>query len=104
MLLEFSQFYLKHKDATALWHMGHVVEAFLFRELVRLGFIGQFDAPYTPIDVSNDLRIAGEHADSVDKYAAGYDLVISDYGTTHNPLYDCEVAAKVWFHLNENKK
>jgi hypothetical protein len=104
MLLEFSQFYLKHKDATTLWHMGHVVEAFLFRELVCLGFIAQWDAPYTPIDVANDLRIAGETADSVDKYVAKHGLKISDYGTTHNPLYDCEVAAKVWFHLNENKK
>jgi len=101
MLAEFASFYMG-TAGTVLWHMGHVVEAFLFRELVRLGFIGQFDAPYLPIDVANDLRLSGEQADSVDKYAAGYDLAISDYGTTHNPLYDCEVAAKVFFHLNKD--
>lgn len=103
MLNDFAHFYMSNKfEATVLYHMGHVVEAFLFRELVRLGFIGQFDAPYLPIDVANDLRLSGEQADSVDKYAAGYDLAISDYGTTHNPLYDCEVAAKVFFHLNKD--
>lgn len=103
MLAEFASFYMAN-SGTILWHMGHVVESFLFREMVRLGCIGQWDAPYTPIDVSNYLRIAGEPADSVDEYAKKNDLIISNYGATHNPLYDCEVAAKVFFHLDTCKK
>jgi autonomous glycyl radical cofactor GrcA len=103
MLNDFAHFYMSNKfEATVLYHMGHVVEAFLFREMVRLGYIGHFDAPYLPIDVANDLRLAGEQADSVDKYAAKYGLKVSDYGTTHNPLYDCEIAAKVFFHLHKD--
>lgn len=102
MLGEFAGWYMANqKDATVLYHMGHVVEAFLFRELVRLGYIGQWDAPYLPIDVSNDLRLAGEQADSVDEYAKKYNFAIPT-GSTHNPLYDCEVAAKVFFHLNKS--
>ena len=100
-LRSFADFYMKHKDATVIWHMGHVVEAFLFREMVRFGLIGEWDAPYCPIEVSETLRKAGEKPDSVDAYAKKYNLQISDYGSTHNPLYDCEVTAKVFFHLEK---
>lgn len=100
MLLDFSEFYIRHKNATALWHMGHVVESFLFRECVRLGFIGQWDAPYTPIEVSEHLRQKGYSPDSVDSYAKEQLLPLPK-GSTHNPLYDCEVAARVFFHLNQ---
>lgn len=102
MLSDFALFYMKHKDATALWHMGHVVESFLFREMVRLGLIGEFDAPYTPIEVSAYLKQAGENPASVDEYVKRHGLDISDYGSTHNPLYDCEVAARVFFHIQNN--
>lgn len=97
MMKEFSDFYLKHKDATALWHMGHIVEAHLFREMHRLGYIGDWDAPYVPIEVASYLEMAGEAADSVDTYAIKNSIKVD--GNTHNPLYDCEVAAKVFFHL-----
>lgn len=97
MMQEFSSFYMKHKDANVLWHMGHIVESYLFREMHRLGFIGDWDAPYVPIEVASYLEIAGEPADSVDSYAKKYEINID--GSTHNPLYDCEVAAKVLFHI-----
>lgn len=99
MMKDFADFYLHHKDATALWHMGHIVEAHLFREMHRLGYIGDWDAPYTPIEVSAYLEREGEPSDSVDNYASKHSLEISDYGNTHNPLYDCEVAYKTYNHI-----
>ena len=100
MLEKFAKFYNKYReDSTVLWHMGHIVEAHLFRELHRLELIGDWDAPYTPIEVSEILRQAGEQPDSVDNYIKKYDISVNDYGSTHNPLYDCEVAAKTYFHL-----
>lgn len=100
MMTAFADFYKKHKDnADVLWHMGHIVEAELFRELYRNSLIGEWDAPYTPIELASVLEIFGEDPDSVDKYAQKEHLKIKEYGTTHNPLYDCEVAAKAYFHL-----
>lgn len=100
MLRDFATFYLKHqKGAEFVCHMGYVVEAHLLREMYRFGFIGDWAAPYPLHDVAGNLRQAGEDPTSVDKYAVKYDLKITDYGTTHNPLYDCEVAAKVYIHL-----
>jgi hypothetical protein len=98
MLWEFSRFYFMHKDATVLWHMGHVVEAFLFRECVRLGFLGEWDAPYTPIEVSETLRLAGQNADSVDKYLHAY-MIEKPQGSSHNPVFDCICAFLCWDHL-----
>ena len=103
MLKEFAEFYNKYREeSTVLWHMGHIVESHLFRELHRLGFIGDWDAPYNPIEVAELLRQNGEQPDSVDNYIKKYDISINDYGSTHNPLYDCEVAAKVYSHLENN--
>lgn len=100
MLSDFANWYKKYKDESdVLWHMGHVVESHLFREMHRLGFIGDWDAPYCPIEVSAYLEQLGESADSVDSYSRKYDLDITDYGCTHNPLYDCEVAFKVWYNI-----
>lgn len=99
MLKSFSDFYMKYRDATTLWHMGHIVESNLFREMHRLGYIGEWDAPYVPIEVSAYLEQVGESPDSVDKYAKSHNIEIMDYGTTHNPLYDCEVAYKVYYDL-----
>ena len=98
MLKDFSDEYMSKKNATVLWHMGHIVEAYLFRELNRLGFIGDWDAPYVPVEVSALLAAVGEKADSVDSYVEKYNIEKPD-GSTHNPLYDCEVAAKVFEHL-----
>lgn len=102
MLKDFSLWYLKHKDESEiLWHMGHIVESHLFREMHRLGLIGDWDAPYCPIEVSAYLEMAGESSDSVDSYAKKHNLALKDYGTTHNPLYDCEVAYKVYRHITK---
>lgn len=98
MMAAFASFYTSHKGATALWHMGHVVEAFLFRELVRLELIGSWDAPYTPVEVSETLRANGFDPSSVDSYAKENGIKMPD-GSTHNPLYDCRVAASVFFDL-----
>jgi hypothetical protein len=100
MLDSFASFYFKHKkDAKIICHMGYIVEAFLFREMRELGIIGDWDAPYPLIDISGHLEMAGEDATSVDAYAKKHDLIVSDYGSTHNPLYDCEVAARVYMHI-----
>lgn len=101
MLKDFSRFYSQYRENfTALWHMGHVVEAFLFRECVRLGFIGEWDAPYTPIEVSEVLRLNGSDPSSVDSYAEANNIVLP-LGSTHNPLYDCRLAAAVYFHITK---
>ncbi|MBD8045822.1 hypothetical protein [Clostridium faecium] len=100
MLKDFAIWYMNNKEGSeVLYHMGHVVEAFLFREMHDLGYIGDWDAPYTPIEVSELLRINGYSPDSVDTYIQENNISIKDYGTTHNPLYDCEAAAKVYFSL-----
>lgn len=100
MLKDFAAFYLTHKaDAECICHMGYIVEAHLLREMHRLGFIGAFDAPYPLFDVSGNLQAAGEDPTSVDAFTQKHGLQVSNYGTTHNPLYDCEVAAKVYMKL-----
>lgn len=99
MLSEFATFYHGHKDGTVLWHMGHVVEVFLFRECVRLGFIGEFEGPYTPIEVSMTLREHGYDPSSVDAVMTSLDIE-KPGGSSHDPLYDCIVAFKVWERLN----
>lgn len=102
MLKDFAVWYLENKEGSeVLYHMGHVVEAFLFREMHDLGFIGDWDAPYTPIEVSELLRINGYAPDSVDAYVKQNNIAVSNYGSTHNPLFDCEVAAKVYFHITK---
>lgn len=102
MLAAFADFYKTHKDnADCICHMGYIVEAHLLREMHRLGFIGDWDAPYPLYDVSGNLQEAGEDPTSVDAYVKKHGLNVADYGTTHNPLYDCEVAAKAYIHLNK---
>lgn len=100
MLSAFSKFYMKHKaGADCICHMGYIVEAHVLREMRRLGFIGEWDAPYPLFDVSGNLQAAGEDPTSVDTFAKNSGLKIAEYGTTHNPLYDCEVAGKVYIRL-----
>lgn len=103
MLEEFAHFYMENKDATTLWHMGHIVEAYLFRELQSLALIGEWDAPYTPIEVATMLQLVGKDPSSVDTYARENNIVLPE-GSTHNPLYDCIVAAKVFEHICSNTK
>ena len=103
LLTSFARFYrfLRERyNVTVLWHMGHVVEAYLFRELVAHKLIGEWDAPYTPIEVADHLRVHDCAPDSVDGYAREHGIEIPDeLGSTHNPLYDCVVAHKVYRHL-----
>ena len=84
------------KDAQVIWHMGHVVEANLFKELRNHEFIGDFDAPYTPIEVSVVLTSKGYNPDSVDKYIEEQPHLMP-VGNTHDPLYDARAAAVVFF-------
>ena len=103
MLTDFSEFWMKYKAShQALWHMGHVVESYLFRLMVQKGITGEWDAPYTFVEVATVLDVAGEPADSVDGYAKKHNLELPD-GSTHNPLYDCQVAAKVYHHILNNR-
>lgn len=102
LLNDFAKFYTYMRnqyDVTVLWHMGHVVEAFLFRLLVEKGLIGEWDAPYIPIEVSAYLQQAGYKPDSVDAYISANGLSVEYGGTTHNPLYDCIAAYRVWEHI-----
>ncbi len=100
MVADFAKFYMAHHPgAECIAHMGYIVEAHLLREMRSLELIGDFDAPFPLYDVSGNLQAAGEDPTSVDGYAKKNGLKISGYGATHNPLYDCEVAAKCYIHL-----
>jgi len=102
MLKTIADFYNKYKEGSeVLWHMGHIVESHLFREMHRIGFIGDWDAPYTPIEVSEVLRENNKEPDSVDNYIKKYNVAVNNYGSTHNPLYDCEVAFKAYLHMQK---
>lgn len=102
MIKDFAAFYKSQKqDAECICHMGYIVEAHLLREMHRLGAIGDWDAPYPLFDVSGNLQSAGENPTSVDDYVKKHNLKLEDYGSTHNPLYDCEVTARVYFHLRK---
>jgi len=104
MLLDFTLFYTKHKGgADCVVHMGYIVEAGVLRDMWQCEFIDDFDGPYPLYDVSGNLQQAGEDPTSVDAYARKHGLEIADYGTTHHPLYDCEVTAKVYHHLQTKR-
>ena len=102
MLKAFSEFWLKYKDrADALVHMGQIVEAKIIKDAHELGYLGDWDCPYGWIDV----YALKEIGDSVDTYAKNNNIEISQRaGGTHNPLYDCEVAAKAYFHWQQERE
>ena len=100
MLADFAKFYLAHKaDAEVIVHMGVPVESNLLRDMHSQGCIGDFDGPYPLLDVAGELAQAGENPTSVDSYVSKWGLVVPDFGSTHNPLYDSAVAAEVHKHL-----
>ena len=102
LLKGFCDFYLANKnDATVIVHMGCPVETSIFKDAHSAGFLGDWDAPYPLLDIAGNLSQAGEDPTSPDSYVKKHNLSISDYGTTHNPLYDCEVAARVFIHLQK---
>lgn len=83
-----------------LWHMGHVVEVALFRHARERLYIGDFDAPYVPIELATLLQSRGFRPDSVDEYIKTHNLPTPDVdGGTHNALYDAIAAATVYFDL-----
>ncbi len=100
MLQDFAAFYKIYKaEADCICHMGYIVEAHLLREMHRIGAIGDWDAPFPFYDISGNLQAAGENPTSVDEYVKKHQITISHTGSTHNPLYDCEVTARVYMHL-----
>jgi hypothetical protein len=101
LLADFAKFYLEQKkDADIVVHMGYIVEVKILRDMHDLGLIGDWDGPYPLFDISGNLQQVGEDPTSVDKYAQKYGLRVREFGSPHNPLYDCEVAAKVYIHLS----
>lgn len=102
LLADFAKFYLAEKrDADVIVHMGVPVEAKLLIDMHALGLIGDWDGPYPLHDVAGFLAQAGEDPTSVDGYVRKHGLALSaDFaGGSHNPLYDSEVAARVYLHL-----
>lgn len=100
LLADFAKFYLANKqDAVIIAHMGYIVEVKLLRDAHERGFIGDWDGPYPLIDIAGNLQQVGEDPTSVDAYVTKFGLKVRDFGTTHNPLYDSEVAAVVYRHL-----
>jgi hypothetical protein len=100
LLKDFADFYKSNKtDADVIVHMGVPVESTLLKDAHSRGYIGDWDGPYPLIDIAGNLQQAGENPTSVDEYVTKYGLEVRDFGTTHNPLYDSEVAAVVSRHL-----
>lgn len=101
MLEEFSAFYLKHKDnADIIAHVAFPVEAHLLREMHRLGYIGDWDGPYPLRDVSGYLHMAGENLTSCDEYVVKHNIKLNvEFRAVHDPLYDSQVAARVYMDL-----
>lgn len=98
MLRAFAEFYKKYKKIQVVWHMGQPVEAFLFRELHDYCLIGDFDAPYTPIELSTFMLAKGvRDCDSTSKFIEINGLDIE--GNDHDPMFDCKSAALVYLHL-----
>ena len=100
LLKDFAKFYMENKEnADVIVHMGYIVEAKILRDMHDLGLIGDWDGPYPLFDISGNLKQVGEDPTSVDKYAQKYGIEIRNFGSPHNPLYDCEVTARVYMHL-----
>jgi len=95
---------IEKEDAQILWHMGHVIETNLFRELVDRGLIGEWDAPYVPLELSMILQMNGFAPDSVDGYLKNNGLGVPAMdGGTHNPLYDSYAALLAYESLVAEK-
>lgn len=89
---------IDYNTTPVLYHCGMIVEGGFFHLLRFNDYIGEYEAPMAPIEVADYLRMKGENPYSVDEYVEKYGLE-KPKGATHNPLYDCEVAAKVYLHL-----
>ena len=60
--------------------------------------IDEDEAPMSPIDVCDYLRMAGENPDSVDSYVEKHSLQKAE-GHPHDPMFDCKQAATAYLHL-----
>lgn len=100
MLSAFIDFFKENKeDADVIVHMGTPVEAKLFIDAEKYGFMGPFDGPYPLVDIAAYPEIW----DSVDSYNKENGIVVPDCsGGTHNPLYDCYAAALAYRHYHRN--
>jgi len=87
-----------HQTTPILFHCGMIVEGGFFRTLHEMGLIGHFDAPMSPIEVGDFLRLAGENPTSVDSYVEKHALPKAE-GITHNPIFDATQAATAYLHL-----
>ena len=101
LLDSFIKFWMSHKEnAVALVHMGHIVEAKLFRDAHDLELLWDWDAPY----LWYDLCIIPEIGESVDNYIKSNGISLPELeGGTHNPLYDSYAALYAYLHImNKN--
>ena len=105
LLVDFAEFYKANKaDADIIVHMGVPVESSLIKDMHNKGYIGDWDGPFPLIDIAGNLQQANEDSTSVDTYVKKYGLEVRDFGSTHNPLYDSEVAAVVYRHLLNKRR
>lgn len=106
LLRAFAKYYnsmIKTHDTTVLWYGGHVVEAFLFRELRARNLIEYFDAPYTPIEVATILHLKNEDTSCVEAYLKKYAVPLPE-GHIDTPVYDAEIAYLAYQHLIREPK
>jgi len=112
LLKDFAQWYQQYtqnewhtqeeKDVEVLWHMGHAIEAHLFKEMYDKGYINEWDPPYAPIEMSTYLHIVGEKRDNISNYMEKYSIERPELpGGIHSPLYDCIATAKVFYHIQD---
>ncbi len=103
LLEKFVEFYIRHKNLTTVWHMGQIVEAYLFRLCVEKGLLGVFDTPYTPIEMSTMLLDRGFNPDSVDRIVEEFEIELDMNLQTHNALYDAYVESVVYNFLTQKR-
>ena len=104
LLKWFAMEYIKVRDEyTVLYHMGHIVESNLFKELRNNNLIGDWDAPYTPIEISVLLGVNGFNPNSVDFLVKQGLIEKPAKSQTHQALYDAEVCGRAyWFLTKKN--
>ena len=103
LLKDFIRFYneCKEKSGNSLTVVGHMVcpvEANIFIKARKYKLIEDFDGPYPLHDVASMLLVKGENPTSVDSYVKKYNLEETK-GNSHNPLFDCEQALKVFENI-----
>jgi hypothetical protein len=94
----FWRFWTEHQSgATAIAHIGAPVETGLFRRCVERDASRTFQGPFPLHEVGTMLMAMGEDPSSVDAYVLRHGLEVPG-GSPHDPLYDADVAARVWTH------